>query len=76
MEVKAKWKNGKLYFKNFVVVKEKENFYAVYQNIYQPKEKPITSATTLNQAAKKAKLLQLGYLMCIEEKDDEWKWTV
>lgn len=76
MEIKAKMKNGKLYFRNFVVIKESESFYAVYRGEHAEKHKPITSAPTLKQAAKKAKLLQMGYEFCKEDEDDEWKWTV
>ena len=76
MKIKARWHNGNLYFKNFVVIKESENFYGVYRGLGSMKNKPITSATTLKQAAKKAKLLQMGYEFCKEDEDDEWKWTV
>lgn len=67
MNIKAMWKNGNLCFKDFVVVKEKETFWGVYEISvlsYTPCGELITSGETLDKAAKKAKLLQIGYNIC------------
>lgn len=57
--------DGRVYFDNFVVVKESDDFYGVYKKWskgYKPYNPNIvTSGTTLNNACKKAKLLQIGY---------------
>lgn len=69
MEIKATWKNDNLCFKNFVVVKEKDTFWGVYERAilsYDPIGELITSGKTLDKASKKAKLLQIGYDMCRE----------
>lgn len=66
MKPKSKMIDGNIYFNNFVVVKESENFFGVYQkwskywNTYNH-NMLITSGTTLQQACKKAKMLQIGY---------------
>lgn len=75
MNIKATWKNGKLFFKNFVIVKEKETFWGVYERAipsYYPIGDLITSGETLDKAAKKAKLLQIGYNICKDNFDDGW----
>ena len=73
-KIKAEFRDGKLYFKHFVVKKESETMYGVYDDC----SKLITSGTTLNQAAKKAKLLELGYQMGYEKArdiyDEGWDW--
>lgn len=62
MKVKAKEINGIIYFSNFMVIKESENFYGVYEHWNKTKVNDvITSGTSLNNACKKAKLLQIGY---------------
>jgi len=70
-EVKSKKINNIIYFDNYVVVKESDNFYAVYArySLYwlpYNKSYPITSATTHKMACKKAKLLQIGYNMALD----------
>lgn len=58
----AKIINGKLYFQDFMVQKKSENFYGVYESfLYTKCGELITSGTTMGSAAKKAKLLQIGY---------------
>jgi hypothetical protein len=67
MNIEATWKNGNLCFKDFVVVKESETFYGVYERSLMscaPGGELITSGETLDRAAKKAKLLQIGYDIC------------
>lgn len=60
-KIKAVWKDGKLLFNHFVVKKDSDNFFGVYHR-YGSKCGPlITSDTTLKGAAKKAKLLEIGY---------------
>lgn len=55
--------NDTVYFTNFIVVKESENFYGVYEKGWDNKKfgNVITSGTSLNNACKKAKLLQIGH---------------
>ena len=66
MKLKSKKIAENIYFDNFVVVKESKNFFGVYQkwskywNTYNH-NMLITSGNTLQQACKKAKLLQIGY---------------
>lgn len=72
MNVKSKIIDGKIYFDNYVVVKESETFYAVYKRYskyWRPYDKNniITSSTTKNGACKKAKLLQIGYDMALND---------
>ena len=77
MKTVSKMINGKVYFDNFVVVKESDKFYGVYQKwskeytSYNPKI--ITSGITLDNACKKAKLLQIGYdLACDDLREVYW----
>lgn len=67
MKVKS-WtdENGNVYFNKFSVVKESENFYAVYEKPFGNwnscyKCSLITSGTTRDSACKKAKMLQIGF---------------
>ena len=64
MKIEAKEINGDLFFRNFAVKKESDNFYSVceydrFSNVIF--SAPITSGVTRDSAAKKAKLLQTGY---------------
>lgn len=66
MKVKSEIIDEKVYFDNYVVVKESDTFYGVYQRFSRHwysynKNNLITSGTTMDSACKKAKLLQLGY---------------
>ena len=66
MNPKSELIDGKIYFDNYVVVKESNTFYGVYQRFskhWLPYDKNylVTSGTTLDSACKKAKLLQIGY---------------
>lgn len=62
MKVMSREINGIIYFNNFMVKKESEEFYAVYEHWnYSKVGNIITSGTSLNIACKKAKLLQIGY---------------
>lgn len=72
MKVKSKIIDGKIYFDNYVVVKESDTFYGVYQKFSKHwlpynKNMLITSATTKDSACKKAKLLQIGYDMALSD---------
>ncbi len=72
MNVKSEFINDKIYFDNYVVVKESDTFYGVYPRFsknFLPYNKNylVTSGTTKDSACKKAKLLQIGYDMA---KDD------
>lgn len=60
--MKAKKVDGKLYFRNFVVIPEGKHFFGVYESVLNCKCGPlITSGHSFDAAAKKAKLLQMGY---------------
>ena len=75
MSIKVTWKNNTLCFNDFVVVKESETFYGVYERSlmsYSPSGNLITSGRTLKNAAKKAQLLQIGYNICKEKNDDNY----
>ena len=65
MKVNSKNIDGRIVFENFVVIKKSENFFEVYENYMYYSAiscgPPITSGTSLNNACKKAKLLQIGY---------------
>jgi hypothetical protein len=70
MNAKSKIIDDKIYFDNYVVVKESDNFYGVYPRFSRfylsyNKNYLITSSTTKNNACKKAKLLQIGYDMAL-----------
>ena len=70
MHPESKMIDGILYFKNFMVQKESDTFYGVYASFQKRKNGPlITSGTTLESAAKKAKYLQIGYNLRIEDED-------
>lgn len=58
MKVIAEKTSTGLLFKHYEVRKKGANFYGVY---YRDCNYLITSGTTLNDAAKKAKLLEIGY---------------
>ena len=71
VKIKAVWKNNQLVFKNFIVKKESDNFVGVYSRGGQYcAGHLITSATTLKQAAQKAKLLELGYAIGYQDAKD------
>lgn len=69
MKIDSTKEGNTVYFKNFMVLKESDNFYGVYKcTIWKGKLKPlITSGETLSSACKKAKLLQIGYNLKKEE---------
>lgn len=70
------WRNGNLCFKHFVVEKRSETFYGVYACLPFASEgygDVITSGTTFHEAARKAKLLDIGYRLAVEDaKSDPW----
>lgn len=69
-KIKATWKDGKLIFGHFIVKKESNNFVGVYRR-HDSKCGPfITSDKTLKGAAKKVKLLEIGWLMGEKASDD------
>ena len=62
MKVESKVdRNGNIVFDRFIVKKESENFYGVYEHFYGSTNSLITSGTTKDSACKKAKLLQIGF---------------
>jgi hypothetical protein len=62
MDIKAVIDGENMLFKDFIVVKESENFYGVYERYSDNKSGSIiTSGTTKEIACKKAKLLQTGW---------------
>jgi hypothetical protein len=62
MNIKASINGDKLMFNDFIVIKESDNFYGVYERYSDDKcGSIITSGTTSDNASKKAKLLQIGY---------------
>lgn len=74
MKIKSEMIDGKIYFDNFVVVKESDVFYGVYQKFsryWKPYNKNflVTSGTTMDNACKKAKLLQIGYELALNDMD-------
>ena len=65
-EIKAVFKNDRLEFPHFFVKKESDIFFGVYCNHdrnYGLKGELIASSTTFKGAAKKAKLLEIGYMI-------------
>jgi hypothetical protein len=69
-KIKATLKDGKLIFRHFIVKKESDHFVGVYHR-YGSKCGPlIASDTTLKGAARKAKLLEMGWRMGEKESDD------
>ena len=71
--IKAVWKNGMLIFPRFVVKKESDAFVGVYHRWGYDCGPIVTSATTLKAAAKKAKLLEIGYRIAEEDLREMYK---
>lgn len=69
-KVKATWKDGKLIFGHFIVRKESDNFVGVYHRCGYKCGPLVTSDTTLKGAAKKAKLLEIGWQLGEKEMRD------
>lgn len=70
-KIKATWKDNKLIFDHFIVCKNSDNFIGVYHRHGYSKCGPlITSDTTLKGAAKKAKLLEIGWMFGEKEMKD------
>lgn len=70
MKVNSEMKDGKILFDNFIVVKESENFWGVYKRLFMchyDKNSVITSGPTKDNACKKAKMLQIGYDMSLDD---------
>lgn len=64
MKVHSYVHDGNVIFDNFIVVKRSDNHYGVYEKLLYDKpyfDIEITHGTTLHDACKKAKLLQIGY---------------
>ena len=63
MKVESSFCDGKVIFKNFLVRKECDNFYGVYEKWWDNSilGEMITSGKSMKIASKKAKLLQIGY---------------
>ena len=70
-KVESKCIGNNVVFRNFVVVKKKDDFFEVYRNWFSFDERccgeSITSGATLDKACKKAKLLQIGYDLAKEQ---------
>lgn len=68
MKVNSEMVDGKIYFDNFVVIKESNTFWGVYKRLFMchyDKNSLITSGPTKDKACKKAKMLQIGYDMAL-----------
>lgn len=62
--------DGSIRFDSFTVRREKDSFYGVYSNYDRS---IVTSGKTLNDACKKAKMLQIGYnLGYSNAREDYW----
>lgn len=72
-KIKASWRNGMLVFPRFIVKKGSDNFVGVYHRWGYDCGPIVTSATTLKAAAKKAKLLEIGYSIAEEEMREMYK---
>jgi hypothetical protein len=68
-KIEAIWKDGKLIFGHFIVKKESDHFVGVYQRCGSNCGSLVTSDTTVNGAAKKAKLLEIGWRLGEENAD-------
>lgn len=67
--------DGNVYFDNFIVIKEKEDYFCVYRKEYgciEPIGKMVAYASTMYDAANKAKLLQMGFNLAKKDMDDWW----
>ena len=60
-KIEAKMVGDVLDFGCFIVKKESDNFYGVYDYVGKTQGELITSGSTMKKAAKKAKLLQIGF---------------
>lgn len=72
MKVKSEMIYGKICFDNFIVVKESNNFWGVYKKLFATlydRNYLITSGTTKDSACVKAKMLQIGYDMALNDID-------
>lgn len=72
-KIKAVWRDNKLFFKHFVVKRESENFVGVYRRCGSNCGPIVTSDETLKGAAKKAKLLEIGWNLGYGEGYDLYK---
>lgn len=76
MKIKSENIDGKIVFDNFIVIKESEHFFGVYERAskysYNKYDPIITSGKTINAAAKKAKLLQIGYNIRKENEREDY----
>lgn len=61
IEMESKMVGDILDFGCFMVKKESDNFYGVYNYVGKTQGDLITSGSTMKKAAKKAKLLQIGF---------------
>lgn len=72
MKIKSRMIDGNIFFDNFAVIKEGENFYGVYHkwsknyDTYN-RNYLITSGKTRSQACKKAHMLQIGYDLACDD---------
>lgn len=73
MKILATWHDNYLMFGHFFIKKDKEKMYGVYSRSANPRL--ITSDETLKGAAKKAKYLEIGYLLGYDDGEndcEEW----
>ena len=77
-KVTANWKDKQLVFDHFIVKRESPHFVGVYHRGGAQYGQPITSAPTLPLAARKAKLLELGYSLGYKDAkecySDGYRW--
>ena len=71
MNPQAKFIENKLYFNNFVVIKKSKHYYEVREVVscLLYSDRVIAASDSFKKAAKKAKLLQIGYDMAREVYD-------
>lgn len=67
IKVKSTYNDGCVSFDHFEVVKIKHNIFAVYRLCCGYRTYVITHGTTLRNACKKAKLLEIGYQERLDE---------
>lgn len=69
MKVNSEMRNGKLYFDHFLVRQESDYMYSIYQRWPMSDDrfgKVVSSSESFNGAAKKAKLMEIGYQIAME----------
>lgn len=68
MKIKAKWVGDRLCFDHFVIQKESDTMFGIYRCVnHEPYGEVITGGASFSSAAKKAKLLEIGYRACRDD---------